>query len=85
MLTNYYCTAGCNYFNIISLFNKHDLTNTSLLNIYINKSIYNRGTYIIWIQTTTGHIFVWKWTTIGHILFGHGPLLDKPYYVEHEP
>ena len=22
---------------------------------------------------------------IGHILFGHGPLLDIPYYVEHEP
>ena len=29
------------------------------------------------------HIF-WKLTTIEHILFGHGPLLDIPYYVEHE-
>ena len=35
------------YFNIISLFNEHDLTNTSLMNIHINKSIYHRCAYII--------------------------------------
>ena len=39
MLIHYYCTDGCKLLNIISLFNKHNLTNTSLMNIYINKSI----------------------------------------------
>ena len=28
---------------------------------------------------------IWKYTTNGHILFGHRPLLDIPYYDEHEP
>ena len=36
------------YFNITSLFNEHDLTNTSLMNMHINKSIYHCCTYIIW-------------------------------------
>ena len=43
------------YFNIISLFNEHDLTNTSLVNIHINKSIYHRCTYIIWTRTIARH------------------------------
>ena len=28
---------------------------------------------------------IWTYTTNGHILFGHRPLLDIPYYDEHEP
>ena len=36
------------YFNITSLFNEHNLTNTSLMNIHINKSIYRHCTCIIW-------------------------------------
>ena len=36
------------YFNITSLFNEHDFTNISLMNIHINKLIYHRCTYIIW-------------------------------------
>ena len=28
---------------------------------------------------------IWTYTTNGHILFEHGPLLDIPYYDEHEP
>ena len=72
------------YFNVISLFNEHHLTSTSLMNIHTNKSIYHRCTYIIWTLTTLGHIF------FGHdlpldIFFGHRPLLDIPYYDEHEP
>ena len=58
------------YFNITSLFNKHDLTNTSLMNIHINKSIYHRCTYIIW-----------TWTTLGHIFFGNELALDM-YYLD---
>ena len=27
---------------------------------------------------------IWTYTTNGHILFGHGPLLNIPYYDEHE-
>ena len=43
------------YFNIISVSNEHDHTNTSLMNIHINKSIYHPWTYIIWTRTIAGH------------------------------
>ena len=28
---------------------------------------------------------IWTYATSGHILFGHGSLLDIPYYDDHEP
>ena len=71
---------------------KHDLTNTSLMNIYINKLN----------ETTTGHIsfghkpvmdiyhldinyrwtyITWTRTTAGCVIFGHKPQLDM-YYLD---
>ena len=76
--------AFCNWLDkflpptIISLFNEHDLTNTLLMNIHINKSIYHHLTYIIWTWTIIWHIFldmnhnwtyiIWTWTIARHTL-----------------
>ena len=54
---------------------KHDLTNTSLMNIYINKLIYNCQTNYLDINHRWTYI-IRTYTTNGHILFGHEPLLD---------
>ena len=72
-------------FNIISLFNEHDLTNTSLMNIHINKSIYHHCIHIIWTWTTIEHI-IWTWTIAKHTLscwIWTIPLLDIGHLIKH--
>ena len=54
---------------------KHDLTNTSLMNIYINKLIYHSWTYYLDINHRCTYIIP-TYTTDGHILLGYEPLLD---------
>ena len=54
---------------------KHDLTNTSLMNIYINKLIYHHWTYYSDINHRWTYI-IRTYTTDGHILLGREPLLD---------
>ena len=81
------------YVNLLSLYHwmqvtlisshyliKHDLTNTSLMNIHINKLIYHCWTYYLDINHQWTYI-TWTRTIAGCVMFQHKPLLDM-YYLD---